>query len=98
MSLNRYEQLLFDYIERNDDEKRFWVGRVLEIASRGDRLEGLVLDLNNDLWDYFEERARFETIFSDLKFHEGDRKISMLNLSEYLLKMWARLPKKKARR
>jgi hypothetical protein len=98
MSLNRYEQLLFDYIERNNDEKRFWEGRVLEIARQGLRRESLVMDLNSQLWDYFEERARFEACFIDLKFHEGDRKISMISLSEYLLKMWLPLPKKKPRR
>lgn len=98
MSLNRYEQLLFDYIESNDDEKRFWVFRVLETLSSGGRSEELVLDLNSQLWDYFEERARFEPVFRDLKFHEGERKISMLNLSEYILKIWAPLPMKKTRR
>ncbi|MFL3657805.1 MAG: hypothetical protein ACJ07L_07105 [Opitutales bacterium] len=98
MSFNRYEQLLYDYIDRNDEEKRFWEGRVVEIGRQGGRLEGLVLGLNNQLWDYFEERARFDPVLRDLRFHDGEPKISMLNLSEYLLRMWGRLPKKKARR
>ena len=98
MSLNRYEQLLYDYIDRNDEEKRFWEGRVVEIGCQGGRLEGLVLGLNDQLWDYFEERARFDPVLRDLRFHDGEPKISMLNLSEYLLRMWGRLPKKKARR
>ncbi len=98
MSFNRYEQLLYDYIDRNDEEKRFWEGRVVEIGRQGGRLEGLVLGLNDQLWDYFEERARFDPVLRDLRFHDGEPKISMLNLSEYLLRMWGRLPKKKARR
>lgn len=98
MSFNRYEQFLYDYIDRNDEEKRFWEGRVVEIGSQGGRLEELVLGLNDQLWDYFEERARFDPVLRDLRFHDGEPKISMLNLSEYLLRMWVQLPKKKARR
>ena len=98
MSLNRYEQLLFNYLESHDEEKRFWVARVLEIARRGGRREAQVLDLNRSLWEYFEERSRFESPFREIIIHEGSRSISMLNLSEYLLRMWAPPPPKKQAR
>ena len=97
MSLNRYEQLLFDYLESHPDEKRFWESRVLDVSRNGDRREAQVLELNRILWEYFEERARFETEFEAATSFDGSGKISMLNLSEYLLRMWAPLPKKRAR-
>ncbi len=98
MSLNRYEQMLFNYLESHSEEKRYWEARVLEIARRDGRRESQVLDLNRSLWEYFEERSRFESPFREIIIHEGDRKISMLNLSEYLLRMWAPPPKKRVKR
>lgn len=95
MSLNRYEQMLMNYLECHAEEKRFWEARVTEISRRGGRRESMALELNGILWEYFEERSRFESPFREVVIHEGDRKISMLNLSEYLLRMWAPLPKKK---
>lgn len=89
MSLNRYEQMLMNYIECHAEEERFWKARVLEVSRRGVRREAQALELNGLLWEYFEERSRFESPFREIVIHEGDRKISMLNLSEYLLRMWA---------
>ncbi|MDQ8203427.1 hypothetical protein [Pelagicoccus sp. SDUM812003] len=97
MSLNRYERMLNDYIEANPEEKRFWLARVKETADAPGRREEAVMQLNAMLWDYFEERARHETPFSSVAHYEGSEKISMLNLSEYLLRMWAPpKPKKRA--
>ena len=98
MSLNRYENIMMDYLESHAEEKRYWEARVLEIDRRGGRRESKVLDLNSLLWEYFEERSRFESPFRELVIHEGVKKISMLNLSEYLLRMWTPVPKKRARR
>ena len=95
MSLNRYEQILINYLECHSEEKRFWEAKVTEISRRGGRRESRALELYGILWEYFEERARFESRFREVLIHEGDRKISMLNLSEYLLRMWAPLPQKK---
>ncbi|MCH6255999.1 hypothetical protein MLD52_05530 [Puniceicoccaceae bacterium K14] len=88
MSLNRYEQLLLDYVEMRDEEKRFWLARVIEIWKRGGNSERAVLDLNAQLWEYFEERSRYESPFREIVLREGRAKISMISLSEYLLKMW----------
>jgi len=97
MSLNRYERILMDYLENHAEEKRYWEARVLEIDRRGGRRESKVLDLNSSLWEYFEERSRFESPFRELVIHEGSKKISMLNLSEYLLRMWTPLKRAKKR-
>lgn len=93
MSLNRYEQLLYDYIESLPEERRFWNDRVAEVSEANRRRETAALILNSELWEYFEERSRHEIGFSDV-VGGGLGKLSMLNLSEYLLRMWA--PVKKA--
>ena len=95
MSLNRYEQILFNYVETRSEEKVFWEARVLELAKRRGRRETAVLDLNGMLWEYFEERSRFESPFREVAIHEGMERISMLNLAEYLMRMWAPPPPKR---
>lgn len=88
MSLNRYEQLLHDYIESLPEERRFWLERVLEVEQSNRRRETAALILNAELWEYFEERSRHEPEFAQV-FDAGGGKLSMLNLAEYLLRMWA---------
>lgn len=96
MSLNRYEQMLSDYIESHPEEKRYWLARVLDLGNSGIRREEAVLVLNSMLWEYFEERSRYEAPFSAVRAREGSEKVSMLNLAEYWLRMWA--PPKVARK
>ncbi len=88
MSLNRYEQMLLDYVQSHPDEKHYWKERVLEIDKLPLLREQIVIELNGQLWSYFEERSRHESPFKDIVMHEGSGKISMLNLSEYLLATW----------
>lgn len=87
MSLNRYEQLLHDYVESLPEERGFWLNRVTEVAAGNRRRETAALLLNAELWDYFVERARHEPAFARL-CDGGAGKLSMLNLSEYMLRMW----------
>tara|TARA_B110000037_G_C17047051_1_gene476113 strand:- start:347 stop:646 length:300 start_codon:yes stop_codon:yes gene_type:complete len=99
MSLNRYEQILFDYLENRPDEKRFWKAQVIEVSRQNIRHQAMANDLSGRFWEYFEERSRYESPFREVAVREGLERISMLNLSEYLLRVWADLPvkKKKAR-
>lgn len=97
MSLNRYEQMLFNYVDSNPDERVYWRSRVTELANSKRRREEAVLNLNQMLWEYFEERARFESPFREVAIHEGLQRISMLNLSERLLALWAPGTQGKAR-
>lgn len=89
MSLNRYEQLLSNYIETHPDELRFWRSRVVDMASGNRRREEVTLSLNASLWEYFEERSRHASPFREIVVAEGMARISMLNLSEYYLRLWA---------
>ena len=98
MSLNRYEQILSNYVENHPDEKRYWMGRVVEVANRSKRPEEAAAGLSGLLWEYFEERARYESPFREIVVAEGLGRISMRNLSEYWLRLWAPSPAGKKRR
>jgi len=95
MSLNRYEEQLFDYIGALPEEERYWRERVRSLATAHDRREGAALALNSELWDYLEERSRHDPVLAGGV--GGDGKLSLLNLSEYLLRMWVPLPSKTRR-
>ena len=96
MSLNRYESMLFGYLEHHPEEKRYWEGRVREVESRKISRDQAARELDAMFWDYFEERSRYQSPFREVATHENMQKISMLNLSEYLLRMWA--PPKRAKK
>ncbi len=89
MSLNRYETLLRNYIDTHPDELRYWRALVLDMAAGARRREDAALRLNAALWEYFEERSRHASPFREIVVAEGMERISMLNLSEYLLRIWA---------
>lgn len=94
MSLNRYEQRLYDYIESIPEENRYWVDRVKGIVAQSGRREEAALSLNSELWDYLEERSRHERSLEEA-MGERSVRLSLLNLAEYLLRVWAPLPAKK---
>jgi hypothetical protein len=87
MSLNKYEQGLFDYLEQNPEERRHWQAKVSEAA----RLPGdpgtAARGLERELWEYFAERSQHVARLRDLNAG-GLRRVSLQNLSEYLLRMF----------
>lgn len=98
MSLNRYEQMLYRYLESRPDERRYWESRVIELAKRKGQPGSAARELDSMLWAYFEERSRFESPFREVAVHEGLEKISMLNLGELLLRLWGPPPPKRPTR
>jgi len=98
MSLNRYENLLLSYLENHPEEKRFWESQVREVAARQPSRNQAARELSAMFWEYFEERARFQSPFREVVAHEDMQRISMVNLSEYLMRMWAPPPAKPGRR
>ncbi len=95
MSLNRYEQALFDYWGKQPDERRHWQAKVIETARRG---VGETVEparrLERELWEYFVERSQHVSLFRDLQ-PGGLRRVSMLNLAEHLVRLWGPPPKPK---
>jgi hypothetical protein len=94
MSLNRYEQTLFDYVNGHPDECRHWHAKVNEIARMTGAPGEIARTLERDLWDYFVERSAHVPSLRDLGAG-GMGRTSFLNLAEYLLRVWGPLPKPK---
>jgi hypothetical protein len=94
MSLNRYEQTIYDYWERQPDELRHWRAKALWAAqsagvnaSRG---------LERELWDYFVERSQHVPQLRELN-QGGVRRVSLQNLAELILRLWGPVTKPKPR-
>ena len=96
MSLNRSEQMVFDYIQRHPEERQFWVHKVQTISRSESDDHAAALLLESDLWRYYEERSSVASPFRETAQREGLRRTSMRNLAEYLMRLWlAPRPKKK---
>jgi hypothetical protein len=89
MSLNRTEQLLFDYIRKNPDERQHWQDNVRNLAKTVTDPHSAAVRLEAELRRYHEERSRVAAPFVEIARREGVHRISLRNLAEYLLRMWA---------
>jgi hypothetical protein len=94
MSLNRYEQSLFDYWERQPDERRHWQMKTVEAAKLAAGPGEVARRLERELWDYFRERTAQVPALRALGRGDGQR-VSMLNLAELMLRLWGPPPKPK---
>ena len=94
MSLNRYEQTIFDYWESQPDEYRHWHDKVAA-AARGIGPPGeMARALERELWDYFVERSQHVARLRELN-SDGLRRVSLLNLAEHVIRLWSPPPKQK---
>ena len=94
MSLNRYEQTLFDYWQNQPDERRYWQSKIVDATRVAAASGDVARRLERDLWDYFAERSQHVTCLRELNTG-GLRRVSLLNLAEYLIRLWGPLPKPK---
>ena len=93
MSLNRFEQAVFDYLQTHPEELRHWENKVSERAARGVLSAPTLAD---ELWEYARERAAHAQPFRDWAERGGGPRSSLLNLAEYLLRIWGPVvPKRK---
>ncbi len=93
MSLNRYEQAIFDYWERSPDERRHWQTKVVELTRSG-AAPGLARGLERELWAYVSERSTQVAALRELSPGSGPR-MSFLNLAEHVIRLWGPPPKPK---
>jgi hypothetical protein len=93
MSLNRYEQALFDYWEKQPDEKRHWQAKVIELTETPASTAGATArGLERELWEHLIERSQHVRILRDLRLDEVSR-VSLLNLAEHVIRLWGPPPK-----
>jgi hypothetical protein len=94
MSLNRYEQALFSYWEKQPDERRHWQAKVTEATRLAGEPGAAARSLERELWDHFVERSAHVPALRDLATG-GLRRVSLLNLAEHLIRLWGPPPKQK---
>ena len=92
MSLNRYEQAVFDYWERNADERRHWQTKVVELTRGVAGPVELARALERDLWSYLVERSEHVPALRELRL-EGVPRVSLLNLADHVIRLWGPPPK-----
>jgi hypothetical protein len=88
MSLNRIEQMLFDYLQRHAEERHFWQAKVRELMQKTESDFLAAADLTDGLWIYYEERSRIVPSLHEVASQEGLRRISLRNLAEHMMRIW----------
>ena len=94
MSLNRYEQTIFDYWDSQPDEYRHWRDKVAAVARGTGQPGEAARALERELWDYFVERSQHVARLRELN-SGGLRRVSLLNLAEHVIRLWGPPPKQK---
>jgi len=94
MSLNRYEQTIFNYWQKQPDELYHWKTKVVALAQISAAAGEVARNLELELWEYFVERSGHTPEFKAVNL-DGLRRVSLLNLAEYVLRLWGPPPKKK---
>jgi hypothetical protein len=88
MSLNRFEQRMFDYWAGHRDERQFWQEKVRAAATIAPDWHVAAARLDGELWHYYVERSGVVPGFREASRHEGLRRTSMKNLAELVLRLW----------
>ena len=85
MSLNRSEQLLYDYVHGHKDERQHLHNKVQTIASASADVHAAVARIDAELWRYYEERSSVAPVFVAAARAHGLKRTSMKNLAELLV-------------
>jgi hypothetical protein len=89
MSLNRDEHMVFDYVQAHAEEERFWEEKVRVVAAGSADRHTAAAELERGLWRYFEERSQVVPAFREAVAHHGAQRVSLRNLAELWLRLWA---------
>ena len=89
MSLNRSEQLVFDYLQTQPEERQHWREKVLATARQEADPHAAAASLERELWRYHQERSQVAAAFQSQAPLGAAQRLSMRNLAEYLLRLWA---------
>lgn len=85
VSLNRFEQALYDYLRQHPEEQRHWESKVVVVSRLGSSAPSRLAE---DLSAYIQERGNHVEPFRRWLKSGRIPPSSLLNLAEYLLRMW----------
>ncbi len=98
MSLNASEQMVFDYLRANPDEESFWRHKLGRLAAEGTDEHAISMAVAEALGEYYEERASVLPHFrEDRARSRSDRRVSMRNLADHLIRLWTESRRKQPR-
>jgi hypothetical protein len=97
VSLNRSEQMIYDYLQGHPEERHYWQEKVRGVAKSAADDHVAADRLQADLWAYYVERSGVVSPFRETAQREGLRRTSMRNLAEYLIRRWTE-PRPKPKR
>ena len=63
MSLNRSEQMLFDYVQGQSEERHYWQDKVQRVVAELGDMSAAVARIDTELWRYYLERSDVTPIF-----------------------------------
>jgi hypothetical protein len=89
MSLNRSEQLVFDHIQSHAEERQHWAEKVRKTLAGVMDEYAAAARLDGELWRYYQERSAVVATLRESARREGAQRISMKNLAEHLIRLWA---------
>jgi hypothetical protein len=95
MSLNRSEQMLYDYVQGQSEERQYWRAKVQSIVSASPERADAVVRLDSELWRYYVERSEVAPVFVAAARAYGLERTSMKNLAEFLVRSWTEPKPKK---
>jgi|HubBroStandDraft_1064217.scaffolds.fasta_scaffold392107_2 hypothetical protein len=88
MSLNRSEQMLYDYVQGQSEERQYWQNKVRGIVADSAEIPGAVVRIDAELWRYYLERSEVTPVFMAAARSHGLKRTSMKNLAEFLVRLW----------
>ena len=88
MSLNRCEQRVFDYLQKQQEERQHWRAKFQAAAKTAADERNAIDALAAELWRYYVERSGVVREFREAAAHEGLQRTSMKNLAELLFRLW----------
>jgi hypothetical protein len=96
MSLNRSEQMLYDYVQGQSEERQHLQNKVRAIAAGSPDIPAAVARIDSELWRYYLERSEVVPVFVAAARMHGLKRTSMKNLAEFLVRLWTEPRPKKA--
>jgi len=88
VSLNRFEQTLYDYVKGHAEERQYWNDKVRSIMADSADTPRAVARIDSELWHYYKERSAVVPAFAGTDPAPGPIRTSMTNLAELLIRLW----------
>jgi len=89
VSLNLFEQTVYDYVKGHAEERQYWQHKVRAILADSIETPAAVARIASELWRYYEERSAVVPTLGGTGRAPGAGRISMKNLAELLVRLWA---------